>query len=54
MIVEQKISKERLDICRSCQYLIPITYTCKKCGCFMIVKSKLENSVCPIGRWWVI
>jgi hypothetical protein len=51
MLANQDTIKERLDICRSCPYLIPITYTCKKCGCFMKIKTKLETSVCPLDKW---
>ncbi len=43
--------KERLDICISCPELIQLTKTCKKCGCFMELKTKLEASRCPIGKW---
>lgn len=49
--IEIDIAKNRLDICLSCPELIKITKQCKKCGCFMEVKSKLENAKCPIGKW---
>ncbi len=42
---------QRLDICISCPELIQLTKTCKKCGCFMEIKTKLEASRCPIGKW---
>jgi len=41
----------RLNICLSCPELIKITKQCKKCGCFMELKTKLENAKCPIGKW---
>jgi hypothetical protein len=44
-------SKVRLDICKSCPELTKITMQCKKCGCFMVAKTKLEISKCPIGKW---
>jgi hypothetical protein len=44
-------AKERLDICKSCPELIKLTTQCKKCGCFMTAKTKLEKAVCPIGKW---
>ena len=47
---EQK-SNERFNICKSCPELIKLTSQCKKCGCFMKAKTKLEKAVCPIGKW---
>jgi len=49
--VDEKISKQRFDICKSCPELIKLTTQCKKCGCFMNVKTKLEKATCPIGKW---
>jgi hypothetical protein len=49
--VDEKISKQRFDICKSCPELIALTSQCKKCGCFMNLKTKLEKAVCPIGKW---
>lgn len=47
----EKKSKERFDICKSCPELIKLTLQCKKCGCFMYAKTKLEKAICPIGKW---
>jgi hypothetical protein len=44
-------AEERYKICLSCPELIKLTKQCKRCGCFMKVKSKLENATCPIGKW---
>ena len=46
-----EIAQERLDICKSCEYLFKKTNTCKKCGCFMEAKTKLKKAECPIGKW---
>jgi hypothetical protein len=51
MIAIQETVEKRLNICRTCAYLVPITFTCKKCGCFMKIKTKIESSVCPLGKW---
>jgi hypothetical protein len=48
---EEGISKERLSICKACPDLIKLTTQCKKCGCFMAAKTKLEKANCPIGKW---
>jgi len=45
------IYSKRMDICRKCEYLFTPTNTCKKCGCFMDIKTKLKEAYCPIGKW---
>jgi hypothetical protein len=47
---EQEFDR-RMDICRSCEFFRVKTETCKKCGCFMKLKTKLERAHCPIGKW---
>jgi hypothetical protein len=44
-------ANERLLICKACPELITLTSQCKKCGCFMNLKTKLEKATCPIGKW---
>jgi len=44
-------SSERFNICKSCPELIKFTSQCKKCGCFMKVKTTMEYASCPIGKW---
>lgn len=47
----EEVSASRMSICKLCPELIKITNQCKKCGCFMIAKTKLEEAKCPIGQW---
>jgi hypothetical protein len=47
---EEKATK-RYDICQACPELISLTKQCKKCGCFMVAKTKLELATCPLGKW---
>ena len=47
----EEASNERYDICLSCPELIKISKQCKKCGCFMSIKTKIESAKCPIGKW---
>jgi hypothetical protein len=49
--VTNDIENFRLNICNSCPNLIQVTKQCKKCGCFMSLKAKIEASICPIGNW---
>lgn len=44
-------SNSRFKICKGCPELIKLTSQCKKCGCFMNIKTKLEAAKCPIGKW---
>lgn len=41
----------RLEICKTCVFYRPKTNQCKKCGCFMKLKTRLEHAKCPIGKW---
>ena len=47
----EESSNERYEICLSCPELINISKQCKKCGCFMSIKTKLESAKCPLGKW---
>ena len=47
---EEKINN-RQDVCRDCNSLVKPIWTCKECGCFMKIKTRLDASVCPLGKW---
>ena len=49
--VDQETSDSRYSICQACPELVKLTKQCKKCGCFMALKTKLEIATCPIGKW---
>lgn len=46
-----EIAYSRYNICLLCPELINATKQCKKCGCLMNLKVKLEGAECPIGKW---
>jgi hypothetical protein len=48
---DEEVAKERYSICKACPELIKLTKQCKKCGCFMVAKTKLQGAVCPLGKW---
>jgi len=50
-IKDAKVSDARLDICKSCPEFVRLTSQCKRCGCFMPLKTKLAEAVCPINKW---
>lgn len=41
----------RLEICQSCDWFRQRSQTCRKCGCFMKLKTQLEEAKCPLGKW---
>ena len=45
------IAEDRMAICLDCEYLLSLTKQCRKCGCFMHLKTKLAHAECPIGKW---
>jgi len=47
----EEIQEWRFDICKSCEHFFNPTNQCKKCGCFMNLKTKLAHAECPIGKW---
>lgn len=47
----EELAVERLEICKACPELIQLTTQCKKCGCFMNLKTKIEAATCPLGKW---
>ena len=49
--VQDQIHEERMAICLQCPELIKLTKQCKKCGCFMALKTKLQVATCPQGKW---
>jgi len=45
------LAAARFEICQSCEWFRQKSQTCKKCGCFMKLKTTLENATCPMGKW---
>jgi hypothetical protein len=48
---EKDVSGSRFSVCIQCPELIPVVNQCKKCGCFMEIKTKLEAAKCPLDKW---
>lgn len=51
LLDDKKVINERLNLCLSCPEFISLTTQCKKCGCFMEAKIKLQNAKCPLEKW---
>lgn len=45
------VAAERMQTCLDCPKLIRATHQCRECGCFMKLKTKLANAVCPLNKW---
>ena len=49
--VSSELKEKRINICKECPHFIKVSTTCKKCGCFMSVKTGFEGVKCPINKW---
>lgn len=47
----EELAAQRFAICKACPELVKLTKQCKKCGCLMHLKTKIENANCPIEKW---
>lgn len=47
----EALAAARLEICQSCDWFRQKSQTCRKCGCFMKLKTQLEEAKCPLGKW---
>ena len=47
----EELAAYRLEICSTCPFYRKLSNTCRKCGCFMKLKTTLANAKCPIGKW---
>ena len=50
-VVPDDVKAERFATCKSCEHFFQPTATCKKCGCFMAVKTSIIHAECPVGKW---
>jgi hypothetical protein len=41
--------QKRREICAGCEHLSG--GRCKKCGCFLKIKTLMRSQHCPIGKW---
>jgi hypothetical protein len=44
-------AEKRYSICKECPFFISLTGQCKRCGCIMKAKTKLEKATCPEHKW---
>ena len=51
VFVDDELKKERMNICRKCEFFSARQERCKKCGCWLDYKTKFSASTCPIDKW---
>ena len=48
---DRELIEQRLAVCNECPYFFKQLAKCRKCGCFMRLKTTLSNAKCPEGHW---
>ena len=51
LILSEEEQKQRLDVCKKCDYYSVRQNRCRQCGCYLGTKVKFGVSQCPIGKW---
>lgn len=49
IMVSAEEQTRRMAICGECEFFNG--HTCRKCGCHIRFKAKLQTEHCPIGKW---
>jgi hypothetical protein len=47
----RELIESRLKICNECEWFNKRLAKCRKCGCFMKLKTTLQEAKCPIEKW---
>ena len=51
LILSEEEQKQRLDVCKKCDYYSVRQNRCRQCGCYLGTKVKFGSAECPIGKW---
>jgi predicted Zn-ribbon and HTH transcriptional regulator len=54
LVVSDDIKESRMATCNSCEFLFTPTMQCRKCGCFVEIKTAVAPFKCPIGKWQAV
>ena len=49
--VPNEVYEDRMAICKKCIYYFSLTGQCKRCLCFMKIKSRISSQSCPEKFW---
>lgn len=50
-LAPQQLVSSRLMQCLACEHREPKSSHCRKCGCPVHRKVRLQGEVCPVGTW---
>ena len=48
---DRELIESRLAVCNTCPFFFKQLQKCRKCGCFMKLKTTLIQAKCPEGHW---
>lgn len=48
---KEELIQYRMSICQTCPAFNQRMQRCTKCGCFMKLKTTLQQAKCPIDKW---
>lgn len=48
-LADERTAEMRLDVCRTCSYLL--NATCNACGCYVEFRANFKNGNCPKHKW---
>jgi hypothetical protein len=51
LLEREPLSKQRYEICKSCDHFIKETKMCNECYCFMPIKVRFSGLSCPLKKW---
>lgn len=51
LIVSGRTAQKRRGLCNKCFWRDPQTNQCRKCSCFLALKTELTTESCPLGKW---
>jgi hypothetical protein len=51
VLAKKEVAERRFRICKLCPYYFKATGNCKKCGCFVDIKTKYKDQKCKLGKW---
>jgi len=51
IFVDKETYEKRVEICKSCDFIVLRKLFCGRCFCPVTNKSAIKTESCPIGRW---
>ena len=51
LTVSDEIKEQRMTICRACDEYDADQVRCRKCGCFLLIKTSFSVDSCPLQKW---